>query len=130
METTREYVLNGVKIHETMVPDMYVVVDSYRPPQSCTPWDYYGNSHQKEIGRVLKAEGIEFTFCNIRETKMNPRGSGPGGRVRFGDSMMPGEYRIAVRKRDVEKATAAIERHKKAVIEWLEGNGPKPQAVG
>ena len=84
------------------------VVDEYYPCPTTCPWDYYGLCHQRQYGKVLKAAGIDFEALRTVETRIHPTGSGPNGRVRFGDDMMPGIYRIAVRIEDADRAHRAI----------------------
>jgi len=121
-KTTTE---NGIKKTETIPPKGFVIVDEYHPCSTVTPWDYYGNKHITEMKLVLEHAGIKSVACNVHEENMHPHGSGPGGRVRFGDAMMPGIYRTAVRKENVEAAKKAIEEHKKQAERWLKG-GPLP----
>ena len=63
-----------------------------------------------------------------RMTKTSPQGSGPYGRVRFGDNMMPGIYRVAVPNDHLEAARNAIKLHEEEVHNWLHKNGPMPDA--
>ncbi len=124
--TTRTYVLHNVTHREQMVPPMFVVVDTYHPSGSVTPWDYYGGKHTGEIKRVLMDANIESVSLVEMQVNNTPRGSGPNGRVRFGDSMMPGVYRVAVSKYDVPAAERAIAAHQKAVEQWLHEGGKQP----
>ena len=116
---TRTYTQDCVTIREQQVPPMFVVVDTYHPCHTTTPWDHYGGKHTREIKRVLLAAGIESISLVESHTHNAPSGSGPGGRVRFGDNMMPGIYRVAVPKHDAPAAGEAIAAHKKEVEEWL-----------
>jgi len=122
---SRTYVQDNATYREQLVPPMFVVIDVYTPA-SC-PWDVYGRKHQRELTKVLLAAGIEsvslYTSCTIN----NPVGSGPGGMVRFGDNMTPGEYRIAVYKYDVEKAQKAIAAHREVMDKWIAEGGPLPE---
>lgn len=122
----RKYTQDGVNVVEEMVPPMMVVVDTYHPHS--TPWDCYGRNHQREYTRVLKLAGVDCVCLETHNTRINPYPSGPNGRVRFGDDMMPSTYRIAVNKYDMEKAEAAIAAHKTAVEAWLNNNAPVPEA--
>jgi len=96
-----------------------VVIDTYHPCGSVTPWDYYGRKHQGEIGNVLRMAGIEHVKLTESHTHNAPVGTGPRGAVRFGDSMMPGVYRIAVGKSQVTKAREALATHKREINDWL-----------
>ncbi len=129
MQETREYVLHGVKITEEMPPAHYVVVDIYSPHSSVTPWDCYGIQHQKEYGNVLAAAGVQYVCLRTRETKLCPIGTGLGGSVRFGDDMLPGVYRIAVPKSQVNDAEIALSKHKAMVAAWAQDpTQPMPEA--
>jgi hypothetical protein len=115
----RTYIDRGDTVREQQVPPMFVVVDTYHP-HSC-PWDCYGNKHTSELKKVLLAVGIEAVSLVESRTKNSPHGSGPGGRVRFGDNMTPGVYRVAVAEYQVAAAKAALAAHKVEVEEWIDG---------
>jgi hypothetical protein len=117
---------NGVESREVLAPDGWEVFDCYHP--HATPWDYYGKKHVKEVMLVLQAAGIEAADCSIYQTKLHPCGTGPGGRVRFGDAFLPGVYRVAVPAASVGKAREAWAAHRIEVLAWLDGNGPMPDA--
>lgn len=116
---------HGNTVREHKVPDGFTVIDTYHP-HSC-PWDYYGMKHQRELQNVL-AEVCDVALPNINLTLGHPIGSGPGGRVRFGDNMTPGTFRLAVPADSVGKANAAIAAHKQAVDKWLWHGGEMPLA--
>ena len=122
----RTYVLHGVTHREEMVPHGFVVVDTYHP--HTTPWDYQGNKHTGEVKRVLLDAGIESVSLVTTETNNTPHGSGPGGRVRFGDAMMPGVYRVAVPKHKAPAARVALACHQEAIDRWLHDGGEMPAA--
>lgn len=123
----KKYEENGVEYRHEPTPEGWVEVDVYNP-HSC-PWDYYGNKHLIEMGNVLKAAGIEHQLLVTHRRKLHPMGSGPGGRVRFGDDMMPGIYRTAVAGKDVEAAYKALAAHQKAIHDWLHCGGSMPEAL-
>lgn len=128
MNDYRTYRLDGVEYREDLAPDMYVLVDTYTPDHTIAPWDYYGNNHAKEISAVLRNAGIPTKLCLTKRTNTACRGSGPGGRVRMGDDMMPTTYRTYVPKhRDVD-AMAALKLHEDAVHAWLHEGAPMPEA--
>lgn len=83
----------------------------------------------REITLALKNAGIESEHYPIHRKLIAPLGSGPGGRVRFGDDMMPSVYRICVESKNVAAAKAAIEDFEKRVQEWLYSNGPVPPEI-
>ena len=122
----REYTRDCVKVWEQVAPEGWAVVDIYHP-HSC-PWDYYGGKHQREYGCVLKRAGVEFMLLTKRETHTCPHGTGPGGAVRFGDSMMPGVYSIAVPDDSVDIAKYAIAEHCDDLEAWIAGRGAFPEA--
>lgn len=122
----RTYRQDDVQVREQMVPSMFVVIDTYTPHS--TPWDCYGNKHTREIKQVLLAAGIESVSLVTSETRIHPQGSGPQGRIRFGDNMMPGVYRVAVSKYKTQEAEVAIACHKNAIADWLDGSGDMPPA--
>lgn len=116
----------GVESRETPVPDGFTVVETYHP-HSC-PWDCYGMKFVRETQTVLKSAGIDSVECSIRQTILHPRGSGPGGRVRMGDNMMPGVYRVAVATEDMPQAIEALAQHEAAIKNWLHNGGKMPEA--
>ena len=124
--TAKEYTRDGVKVREELPPDGWVVAALCRPHS--TPWDYYGGKHNREMSRVLKGVGVECVALHTRETIVSPRGSGPGGRVRFGDNMMPGVYRVAVPKESLAAAQIALNHHDVDIQDWLHNGGEMPEA--
>ena len=126
----REYTENGVKVREEMVPHMYVIVETYTP-HSC-PWDYYGMKKCHEWKAVMKEAGIPCQTLHTRKSGTKPfggpGGTGPGGRVRMGDNMMPGLYRLCVPKHCVGAAQAALNEHKRQINLWLDGHCDMPTA--
>jgi len=127
---SKQFQLEGVMYSEDILPDGFTIVDTYTPTYSTTPWDYYGMCHQRELSRVLRNNNIEFVLLQTVKTRINPVGSGPKGRVRFGDDMMPGEYRIAVPHEKVIEAQLAFQKHKQAIQNWLNNKGPMPKECG
>ena len=117
---TRTYILHGCRYREEEIPDMYVVVSTYTP-SSC-PWDGYGRKHLSEYKKVL----AEFNPVGLHTsgTLLNPAGTGANGRVRLGDAMTPGLYRVAVPKKHFVAAIDLIAEHKKALDDWCYGATP------
>lgn len=105
----------NIETREYVIPDGWEIVSEYHP-HSC-PWDYYGNKHITEIRRVLMNVGIESVSYPLHRKIISPRGTGPGGSVRFGDDMMPSVYRICVESKNVVAARAAIEDFEKRIKE-------------
>ena len=112
------------------LPEGHVVIDEYTPCHTVTPWDYYGMCHQREYSKVLKAANITCVLLENRRTNLHPMGTGPGGRVRMGDNMMPSTYKIAIKIEDQNAAVVALAAHKAAIAEWLKGpiGAPLPAA--
>ncbi len=119
---------NNVETRHQEVPEGWTEIDVYTPCSSTTPWDYYGMKHWNELSSVLRSAGIECQKLMTSRRIIHPQGSGPGGRVRFGDDMIPGTYRIAVAEIDVDRANLAISDHRAAVRDWLDNGGPMPEA--
>lgn len=126
-QTTRVVEEDHVEKCITDPPEGWVVIDRYSP-HTC-PWDYYGNKHTREIMLVLRNADIPSVSCNISERNLCPRGSGPKGRVRFGDDMMPGVYRVSVSADLKTDALVAIHEHKQRVHEWLHEGGDMPSEL-
>jgi hypothetical protein len=124
----KKYEKDGISHVEDICPDGWVVVDTYHPTHSITPWDYHGGKHQRQYRKVISDAGVESIALQDRKTIVHPTGSGSGGRVRFGDNMMPHTYMIAVASDDVGKAHKAMNDHKEAIQKWLHENGPIPEA--
>lgn len=116
----------GIESRETPVPEGFTVLESYTP-HSC-PWDCYGRNWVNETRAVLKNAGIDSVECSIKQSILHPRGSGPGGRVRVGDNMMPGIFRVAVPTESMGAAVQAMAEHQTAVKNWLYNGGKMPEA--
>lgn len=117
---------HGVEIRHEPTPEGWIDVVVYNP-HSC-PWDCYGRRNTNEYRQVFKEAGIESLGLETNCRILHPRGSGPGGRVRFGDDMTPGTYRVAVQAKDQVAALAAIAAHQEAITQWLHHGGPMPEA--
>lgn len=89
--------------------------------------DNFAYREATEIGYVLWEKGIQYENRPIRRKNMCPSGSGPGGRIRFGDDMMATIQRIFVRSEDLSQALLAIQEHDNAVKQWLHHGAPMPQ---
>lgn len=91
--------------------------------------DSFACREATEIGHVLMhwKRGIQYENRPIRMRNVSPIGSGPGGRIRFGDDMMPTIQRIFVREEKLSEALLAIEEHKQAVRQWLHHGAPMPE---
>jgi hypothetical protein len=100
------YIQNGIEYNEPQVPEGYTLVDSYQP-HSC-PWDCYGNRHLGEVSNVMAEAGIEHVALVTHRRAVSPFPSGPNGRVRFGDDIMPGVYRLAVPSEYAENASKCL----------------------
>lgn len=107
-------------------PEGYALFTTYMPCHSTTPWDYYGMKHQQQVAAVLNHFGINVIQTSKNNDFKPSVGSGPGGRVRFGDGMRPATYYTFVRKSDIDKAVEVWEAHRAAVTKYLFHQGPKP----
>lgn len=123
-------VVAGTRHTDDNIPDHLRVLDDYTPSASVTPWDCYGRRHWREVVLVLGAAGIPAEAYEYRREGTRAMGSlggsGPGGRVRMGDDMMPSTYLVAVLPTDLDRAKAALAQHRAAVDNWLFRNGPRP----
>lgn len=117
---------HGVETTRTPIPHGWVEIDSYTP-HSC-PWDCHGLSHQREYLRVLEDAGIIGIPLVTRQSRISPQGTGPGGRVRFGDDMMPGRYHIIVPVSQEKASRAALAAHQEKIKLWLYGKDLMPEA--
>lgn len=122
----KTYTQNGIEYNEPEIPAGFVVIDSYTP-HSC-PWDCYGNRHLRECSNVMTEAGIEHAALVTHRRVCAPFPSGPNGRVRFGDDMMPGEYRLAVPAAEAENASKALMGHRADVKAWIDGKRGMPKA--
>lgn len=120
------YQKHGIEYNEPLVPEGFTVVDEYQP-HSC-PWDAYGSHHLREYGHVLTQAGIPHELLITHRRITAPTPSGPCGRIRFGDDMMPGIYRIAVPLDRVEDAAKCFVSHRLSVRDWIDGNCAMPAA--
>lgn len=124
---TRIGTANGIESREQLTPHGWTDVWLYTP-HSCL-WDYYGSKAQRERMYVLGAAGVECEPLVTSMRRTAPAGTGPGGRVRFGDDMMPGVYRVAVPNLQVTAAIVALDAHDAAIGAWLLDTGsPMPTA--
>lgn len=117
---------NGVEIQFIPIPDGWVEIDSFHP--TTTPWDCAGLQHQREYLIVLEEAGIVGLPLVTRHRRISPQGTGPNGRVRFGDDMMPGIYKIIVAQSERQEAEEALRIHNDLVKDWIYKEGPEPAA--
>jgi hypothetical protein len=128
VKTTTDHDRNRETRHP-VVPSGWVEVYSYTPCHTlCSP-DCYGLKDMREKGRVLDAVCIEHVKLETHHKTIYPQGSGPGGMVRFGDGMVPSDYRVAVPERNRKAAEVAIREHQDAVKAWLYEDGEIPKAL-
>ena len=85
-----------------------ITVYSFTPCSSIVPYDYHGAMGAKDIQDNLSAVGIESTVQEEKRRIENPIGTGPGGRVRVGDEMLPSLYHIQVDKKHEKKAKSIL----------------------
>lgn len=87
-----------------------------------------GTKHQKEILIVLEKVGIIGIPLVTRHRRISPQGTGPGGRIRFGDDMLPGIYRVLVPKAQEKAAHEALAAHDGLIKAWIYDKAPMPEA--
>lgn len=85
-----------------------ITVYSHTPNQSTCPWYVYANIAIERIKATLASVGIVCSVVEQRNKIDNPIGTGPGGRVRFGDDMLPSTYHIQVDEKYEKKAKAIL----------------------
>lgn len=120
-----ENTTNGIIKRTPITPVGWVLLDSHRP-HSC-PWDTYGNSHCRDLKATLQnIAGITAIHAHERHTNVYPIGSGSGGSVRFGDSMMPGVYHTFVCSEDQADANRVLSIRRLVIDEWLFNGGKRP----
>lgn len=121
------YTEHGIEFRHEELPEGMVEVDVYTQHHTICPDN--GHKHAKEIRQVLNHAGITaLCLTTHRKRAVVAVGSGPGGRVRFGDDMMHSTYRVAVRQGDEAAAQTAIAAHKEAVRRWLHEGAEMPEA--
>jgi hypothetical protein len=108
-------------------PVGYVKVTTYRP-YSC-PWDYYIAEESRVWKRIMERAGIKHTICVTRETNTTPHGSGSGGQVRFGDSMLPGYVDLWVAPGSYGRARDALAGHAADINAWLHNGADMPEIL-
>ena len=110
---------------ETIPPEGYSLVwESYPDING----ENFAESETAELRRILSSANVVSVSCPIKRENAFPMGSGPGGRIRFGDSMMPSIHRIFVPADSLAAAKTAIDGHKAAIKLWLDGKAPMPVA--
>ncbi len=77
---------------------------------------------------IMAGAGVPCQIRTIRKKRLHPHGTGPNGRVRFGDDMMPSEYHLCIPKRFHETAEKALLEHENSVHKWLHEAGKMPDA--
>ena len=121
----KKYTENGTIYMELLPPEGYSLAwESYPDING----ENFAKGETTELRRVLFAADIVSVSCPIRRENASPMGSGPGGRIRFGDSMMPSTHRIFVPADSLVAAKAAIDEHKAAIKLWLDNKAPMPVA--
>lgn len=81
-----------------------VLFASVTGDSSVCPYDYHAGLNRRFFGDLLNEAGIDFEVT-VKNNDFKPAyGSGPGGRIRFGDGMAPPTVNFHVDKRDLQKA--------------------------
>ena len=92
----------------TTYPELSIavaVVDVYSPPL-CR--EEYGPRHQDRLISVLHENDIAAVPAQVRQRNTSPLGTGPYGRVRMGDDMMPKKHLVVVNHFDEVAAKAVL----------------------
>lgn len=130
----KQYIEGGVKHCKEIAPEGWVAIEEYEPCYSVVPWDSYSQKHFGPLIYILKKIGIETILCKHSREKIVGIGTGPNGRPRCGDEMMPSISTLYVRNGSKEKALSAIKTHREEVSNWLASYGkpnqmPMPEAL-
>jgi hypothetical protein len=87
-----------------------LIVASVTGCHSVCPYDYYAQRNAKFFGDILTAAGVEHKIA-MKNNDFKPAcGSGPGGRIRFGDGMAPPTVNFLVAEKDAAAARNAFEK--------------------
>ena len=78
----------------------YSLVQVHTPSHAITPYDYHGMRWCIAEKTKAAEEGREIIIMEEKREALNPIGSGRGGSVRFGDSMMPSTYYVYEKRKD------------------------------
>ena len=119
MKTTTE---NNVETRETELKDGYKIAAVFHPQS--VPWDVEKTKQGAEWSTLMHVNDIPFQIIRVEQKNLTPRGSGSGGRVRFGDSMMPGKIKLAVPVEVLGKAEAVLSMYRKQITEWVSHDSP------
>lgn len=122
----KKYTENGIEYHHEETPPTMTVVDTYEQHHTIAPDQ--GGSRALELQQVLEEVGVVGLILVTHRRCLTRSGSGPGGRVRFGDDMLHSIFRIAVPTMDVARAQQALADHAAAITRWLHESGPMPEA--
>lgn len=130
----KQYIEGGVKHCKEIAPEGWVAIEEHEPSYSVVPWDYHGRKHFEPLLYILKKIGIETILAEHSRERTWAIGTGPNGRPRSGDYMMPGIYTLYVRNGSEEKALSVIKTHREEVSNWLASYGkpnemPMPEAL-
>jgi hypothetical protein len=127
----KQYTDRGIKHREEIAPDGWIAIEIYSQ-HSMVPWDYHSRRHFKPLLHVLNKAGIATFLCEHSQegTRLigSSGGTGPEGRVRSGDNMIPSIYTLYVRDESKEVALLTIKTHQEEVSTWLASYG-KPDAI-
>jgi len=125
----RQYDRDGIHYAEDVIPPGWVVLAEYTPCHSVTPWDYYGLTWFRPRLRALENSGIQCGVAETRKTNLYPSGTGPRDSVRFGDAMMPHDYKIVVTADQIEPARQVLMDLETAIRDWLDGKRTMPDEL-
>lgn len=99
---------NGRASSPLVIPDGFKCVATATCPSSITPYDSYARRFAEMEAEGAVETGIEVRYVKQAHAIVAPMGSGPGGRVRCGDDMLPPTIHICVPEGQVNAALAAM----------------------
>lgn len=121
----RKYTENSIEHIESIPPEGFALIQEQHPDIN---GEMHAAKYAREIHYVFSQKGIPSESHDIKRNNLAPMGSGPGGRIRFGDSMMPSIHRIYVPADKLDEAFEVLLEHRAEVRKWLFEGGPIPEA--
>jgi hypothetical protein len=98
----------GVSSQPIEIPEGFRVLTIATCSSSITPYDVWASRNARTIGDPLKEAGLDVRYVTQRRKRTTPTGSGPGGRVRFGDDMLPPNIHVIVPVAEFNRAAALM----------------------
>lgn len=94
----------GVSSWPCTIPEGFRVLTIATCSCAIAPYDVWAHRNARTIGDPLKAAGLDVQYVTQRRKRTTPTGSGPGGRVRFGDAMLPPNIHVIVPDAEFDRA--------------------------